>query len=232
MKKLLLLGCTLAACGGDVPSPIEGGSFVYVVFDERHDLEGGERVRLHGFEVALVEQVELDRSRVRLKLSLSPRARANLTAATTFTVEQDGDARYLETHVLDADAAVLAEGDTVEGSDSALELTARRAGAAASRLMGDVSDSEWWNKAGSRADELKRELDAVDWKQEEQELRRLWETTVEAMGKAADEGSEEAMKRIDELATALDKAGRSEEAKKLKQRFERLRRKLDERSSR
>lgn len=193
----------LGGCGGDERSAPKGGSTVHVLFDERHGLEGGELVRLHEFDIGSVESVELERGRVRVNVSLSERARENLTVATTFTVEEDARGRYLETHVLDPDAEPLGEGGTVDGADGSIELMSMRARAAADDFV----------------DEVKTKLDEVDWDEEEESLRERWETIVGEMDRAAEEGREELGERVDELVKELEEAGRSDEARKLEERF-------------
>ena len=119
--------------------------------------------------------------------------------------------RYLETHVLDPDAPQVSEGATLDGVDSALELTMRQAGA-----------SQWWRKASELVDDLKKGIDEVDWKKEEEALRERGEKLVEELDQLAEEGSEEFGTRVQELIRELEEAGRSEEAQKLRERFEKL----------
>ena len=194
----------LGACGGAERAVPEGGSSIHVLFDERHGLTGGELVRLHEFDIGTVESVDLERGRVRANVSLSTQARENLTVATTFTVEEDGDGRYLETHVLDPDADTLGEGATVMGADGSIELMAMRATAA----------------AGNFVDDLRQGLDDVDWKEEERELQQRWEKIVDEMDEAVEEGQEELEKRVDELVKELEEVGRSDEARELRERFQ------------
>ena len=63
-----LAGVVLVAaigCGESERSVPEGGASIQVLFDERHGLEGGELVRLHEFDIGVVEAVDLTHSRVR-----------------------------------------------------------------------------------------------------------------------------------------------------------------------
>lgn len=208
-RALAVVAVALCACGGSERSLPEGGSTIHVLFDERHGLEGGELVRLHEFDIGSVASVDLSGGRVRASVSLSPEARENLTVATTFTVEDDGEGRYLETHVLDADAEALGEGAAVDGADGSIELMTMRATVA----------------AGGFVDDLREGLGGVDWSEQEQELRKRWETIVDEMDEAAEEGHEELGKRVDELVKELEDVGRSDEARKLEKRFQEL---LDE----
>jgi hypothetical protein len=201
----------LSACGSSERSVPEGGSTIHVLFDERHGLEGGELVRLHDFDIGVVESVDLSGGRVRANLSLSSEARENLTIATTFTVEEDSDGRYLEVHILDADADTLGEGATVDGADGRLELMAMRASSTAGKFT---------DQAGEFVDELKKELDAVNWSEEEHELREQWEQIIDDMDEAAEEGQEQLAKRVDELVKKLQEVGRSDEARELQERFQ------------
>jgi hypothetical protein len=224
----LVLVTAIAACGEPARSVPEGGASIHVLFDERHGLEGGELVRLHGSDIGVVEAVDLSRSRVRATVSLSPETLANLTKATTFTVKEEDGRRYLETYVLDDGAEALADGASVEGADGSLELMAMRASAAAGNLAEDARASEWWGEASEFVDDVKREIDEIDWSEEEKELRRHWEETIERMDEAAEEGRAELGKLVDELVKKLEEVGRSDEAQKLKQRFEELAYKLTE----
>ena len=226
----LVLVAAIAACGEPERGVPEGGASIQVLFDERHGLEGGELVRLHEFDIGVVEAVDLSRSRVRATVSLSPEALANLTTATTFIVKEEEDGtRYLETHVLgrvdDAGAETLADGASVHGADGRFELMAMRASAAAGNLADDARSSKWWSKASELVDDVKQELDEIDWSEEEEELREQWEETVEQMDEAVEEGREELgtiRARLDELVKKLEEVGRSDEAQKLKERFEKL----------
>ncbi len=219
---VLCLVSFVACGGGDVPRPA-GGTFFYVTFDERHGLEGGELVRLLDFDIGSIEEVELFGGRVRTKVVLSEEALSNLTEATTFAVDSGDTGLFLETYVLDADASRLAQGDTVAGVDSSLELAARRAAAAASGFLGAGASAEWWEKGAELASEMRKELDAVDWKKEEQSLKEQWARTVETLDKATDEGIEEARASVASLVRALERSGYPDEAKKLQRRFEELR---------
>jgi len=69
---------------------------------------------------------------------------------------------------------------------------------------------------------VRREIDEIDWTEEEKALRRQWEETVEQMDEAAEEGQEELGKLVDELVKKLEEVGRSDEAQKLKDRFDEL----------
>lgn len=205
-------------CGASEPERPRGGASIHILFDERHGLEGGELVRLHEFDIGVVESVDLARSKVRASVSLSPEALSNLTTATTFTVESKDGSRYLETHVLDPDAPALTEGASVDGADGSIELMAMRASAAA----GGIASSEWWGKAGEFVDGLKKDLEAIEWSDEEQDLRQEWEQIVEQMDEAVEDGSETLRERVDELVKELEDVGRSDEAEALKKRFDEL----------
>ena len=218
----LVLVAAMAACGEPERGVPEGGASIHVLFEERHGLEGGELVRLHEFDIGVVETVDLSRSRVRATVSLSPEALANLTRATTFAVEEEDGVRYLETYVLDPDAETLVDGASVDGADGSLELMAMRASAAAGNLADDARSSQWWGKASEFVDEMKQELDEIDWSEEEKELREQWEKTVDRMEEAVEEGQEELGKRVDELVKKLEELGRSDEAQKLRERFEKM----------
>jgi hypothetical protein len=206
----------------------EGGPEVHVLFDERHDLEGGELVRLHEFTIGVVDNVDLDASRVRATIRLAPDALENLTAATTWLVVDDDGQRYLETYVLDSDAEALAAGATLAGADGAVELMSMRARAAAGSLADDALSSEWWNEASDFLDAMKRDLDAADWDEEERELRDRWERAMEQMERNLEQGEDALARTVDELVEELEKAGRSDEAQKLKRRFEEFLQKMRE----
>jgi len=218
----LVLVAAMAACAEPERGAPEGGASILVLFDERHGLEGGELVRLHEFDIGVVEAVDLQHSRVRATVSLSPEALANLTTATTFIVKEEDGARYLETYILDPDAETLADGASVDGADGSLELMAMRASAVAGNLADDARSSPWWGKAADFVDEMKRELDEIDWSEEEKELREQWAKAVDQMDEAVEEGQEELVKRVDELVKKLEEVGRSDEAQKLKERFEKM----------
>jgi hypothetical protein len=173
-------------------------------------------VRLHEFDIGIVEGVVLHEARVRTTLRLAPDALNNLTTATTFTVNQEDGVRYLETYVLDPDADALSAGATLEGADGSIELLAMRASAA---THGAVS-SKWWEEASGWIDTMHEELDAIDWSEEENELREQWERAIEQTDQAVDEGREALEEHVDELVKKLEDAGRSDEARKLRERFE------------
>lgn len=221
MRRALVFALALGACGGsDPPAPIDG-PFIYVFFDERHDLEGGEPVRMHAFEIGVVEGVDIAEGRVRAKLILEPDILGQLTTDSTFSVEDDGGL-YLEAHVIDPEAPALTEGATVEGVDSGWELAYRRAGRSAAELAEHVRGSEWWDKTSEFVDEMKRELDEIDWSEEEKEIREHWDEAVRELEELTGESSEELAKRVDAIAEKLEELGRSDEARNLRERFEKL----------
>lgn len=225
-----LTWCVLAGgCGDRSVDLPEGGASIHVLFDERHGLEGGELVRLHEFDIGFVEAVDLARSRVRATISLSPEALANLTDATTFTVEDDGGGLYLETHVIDPDAQALDDGASVEGADGSLELLSMRASKMAGELADDARASEWWRKTSEFIDDVRKDLQGTDGTEEERELQREWEAILEQMAQAAEDGEEELARRVDELVKRLEEAGRSDQARELEKRFEELQNDLPER---
>lgn len=211
-----------AGCGKPQRGVPSGGASISVLFDERHGLEGGELVRLHEFDIGVVETVDLSASRVRATIRLSPEALENLTVATTFIVDSDNDGRFIEAYVLDPDAENLTEGATLTGADGSLELMAMRASAAAGTFAQDARSSEWWSKASKLVGETKKELDATDWSEEEEALREKWEQAIERMDQALEEGQDALARNIDELVQQLEEAGRSDEAEKLKDRFEKF----------
>lgn len=223
-----LIGTWLAltACsGGPAVEPDKDSAVLFVLFDERHHLEGGEAVRMHEFEIGEVTNVDLSRARVRAEARLDPEVLGQLTEQTTFSVEneEDPDGRYLEVHVLDPEAPALQAGSTVEGVDSFLELTVRRAGA-----------SVWFKSVMQLLEDMERELERVDWEAEEEALRDKWEEASKKLERLsqqtkeeAQKGYEEASERVEELIEELEKLGRSEQAQKLRERLEKLRRDLD-----
>ncbi len=232
MKGVLVLALLLGACGGDTPrrAPVDG-PFIYVLFDERHGLEGGEPVRMHGFEIGFVEGVDIAEARVRAKLILEPDILGQLTEDSTFSVEEE-DGLYLEAHVIDPEAAALTQGATVDGVDSGWELAYRRAGRSASELAKDVQSSEWFKKASELVDEMKRELEDIDWSEEEKKIRERWEEAVREMEELTGKSSEKLAERVDEITKELEELGRSGEAQKLRERFERFVGELRERAER
>jgi paraquat-inducible protein B len=210
----------LIACGNDSILPVEG-PHVFVLFDERHGLEGGEPVRMHDFEIGRVEEVGLDKGRVSVKVRLQKEAFEQLTAKTTFSVEDD-DGTFLEAHVLDRDAPKLEEGARVEGADSRIELTLRR-------TVESVANSDWFDKVSGIIRDMRRELDEVEWRDHEEEIRQHWNETVRDMEKLAESTAEEAAetaKEVEEkakkLADELEEIGKSEEARKIRERMKEL----------
>ena len=231
LAQALVFALAMGACGGSTSRAPVDGPFVYVLFDERHDLEGGEPVRMHGFEIGFVEGVDIADARVRAKLVLEADIIGQLTEDSTFSVEED-DGLYLEAHVIDPEATVLRQGATVDGVDSGWELAYRRAGQSASELAEDVQGSEWFKKASDLVDEMKRDLEDIDWSKEEKEIREHWEEAVREMEELTGERSEELAERVDEITKELVALGRSDEAQKLRERFEKLVEELRERAER
>lgn len=219
-----LTGLGLLALGTGCSDPhgrvVAGGPSIAVLFDERHGLEGGELVRLHEFDIGIVEAVDLLGSRVRANIRLAPDALDNLTVATTFRVETEGAQRYLETYVLDADADRLAAGTTLAGADGTVELIAMRASFAAGSFAEATRSSEWWEQATDFIDEMRKELDATDWTKQEEDLRQEWERAIDQMDEALEQGKDELESNIDALIQRLEQAGHSDEAQTLKERFE------------
>jgi paraquat-inducible protein B len=223
-EALLGVSILIAACSEDPQKAADENSPVlFVLFDERHHLEGGEAVRLHDFEIGEVTNVELSQARVRAEIRLDPEVFPQLTEQTTFSVEnEDSAGRYLETYVLDPDAPPLRAGATLEGVDSVLELTVRRAGA-----------SIWFKSAMELVEEMKRELEQIDWNEGEQALREQWEEASKELEKLSEQSKEEAKKSYDKAAAQvkklierLDELGHSEEAQNLRERLEKLKRDL------
>lgn len=196
------------ACSGE-KATVEDGVPLNVLFDERHGLEGGEPVRFHDFDVGEVISVDIHASRVRAVLSIEREVLEQLTKATTFLVDKDGNGLFVQTYVLDADAPRLEEGATVDGTDSALELAMKRATASVSSVL--------------------------DWSDEDQaELDRRLEELQETLGKLGEATSEEAKKVADDLergigrlSKELEEAGRSEEAEKIRKKLDELRKRFE-----
>lgn len=226
MRKTLVVGSSVMlalsaswACG---PSgvPVDG-PYVFVLFDDRHGLEGGEPVRMHDFDIGRVEEVDLDSARVRVKVRLQANAFDQLTEKTTFSVEE-GDGTYLEAHVLDAGAPKLQEGARLEGADSSVELALRRA-------VEGISASSWFKKAAETLRDMRRDFDDVEWGEQEQEIRRHWNETLRDMEELAEGTADDARKaakdveeKVKKLAGELEEIGKSEEARKLRERMKEL----------
>jgi len=232
VKGVLVLALLIGACGGDPPrrAPVDG-PFIYVLFDERHGLEGGEPVRMHGFEIGFVEGVDIAEAGIRAKLVLEADILGQLTTDSTFSVEEE-DGLYLEAHVIDPEATALTQGATVDGVDSGWELAYRRAERSASELAEDVQGSDWFKKASELVDEMKRDFDDIDWSEEEKEIRKHWEEAVREIEELTGKSSEKLAERVDEITKELEELGRSDQARKLRERFEKLVEELRERAER
>lgn len=202
---------------------------MHVLFDKRHDLNGGEPVRFHDFEVGLVEKVDLAEARVRATLSIDPEVLAQLTRDSTFSVESDDSRNYLLAHVFDPEAEKLEEGATLEGVDSSVELAIRQAGSEASRFLSRVGSSEWVQEAKGLVSELQREIEGIDWGEKEntvrEELERARESLDETAGKTAEgakEGYGALREHMNRIVKELEELGRSDEARKLKDHIDEL----------
>jgi ABC-type transporter Mla subunit MlaD len=226
-RALLALGTlVLVACScrkNEAPRP--GGASLHVLFDERHGLEGGEPVRFHDFEVGHVESVDLAAARVRATLSIEPEVLAQLTSETTVSVGEHESAAALFVHVLDPEAETLAEGATIEGADSGVELALLQAGASASKLL----DSDWAKEAREAFSRIEREIEAIDWGGKKEEVEEQLEEARKAVESAAGESAEEAKKSLEtareelnEIAQELEALGRTEQARKLRELAERI----------
>jgi ABC-type transporter Mla subunit MlaD len=224
---LLALGTLAAvACScGEREAPRPGGASLYVLFDERHGLEGGEPVRFHDFEVGHVESVDLAEARVRAVLSIEPEVLRQLTSETTVSVGEHESAPALFVHVLDPEAEKLAEGATIEGADSGVELTLLQAGASASKLL----DSDWAKEAREAFSRIEREIEAIDWGEKKEAVEEQLEEARRAVESAAGERAEEAKKSLEtareelnEIAEELEALGRSDQARKLRELADRI----------
>jgi hypothetical protein len=231
VRRLFLLSALSLAlgCGRDEQVPKRGGALVYVLFDERHDLAGGESVRFHDFEVGRVEEVDIAEARVRATLAIDPEVAAQLTRESTFSVESGDSGLYLLAHVFDPEAEKLGEGGTLEGVDSGMELAVRRASAEASRFLGSIGSSEWVKEAQGLISEMEREVAEVDWGAKEKEVREQLDAARKAIDEAAGETTEQAKagfqkmrEQMERLVEELEELGRSEEARKLREQIERL----------
>lgn len=213
MRGTLLLGalsCLACACREEEP-PKHGGAVVHVLFDERHDLKGGEPVRFHDFEVGRVEKVDLAEARVRATLSIDPEVLAQLTRDATFSVESGDSGPYLLAHVFDPEAEKLEEGGTLEGVDSSVELTLRQASSEASQFLSRIGSSEWAKEAEGLVSDMERKLGEIDW-----------DETAERTSDQAKESYQSLRDQMDRMVKKLEELGRSEEARKLQVRIEKL----------
>jgi paraquat-inducible protein B len=224
---IVVLATASVACRGG--GARHGGAGVHVLFDERHGLEGGEPVRLHDFDVGEVASVDLADSRVRANLSIDRDVLAQLTRETTASVESNGSKRFLLLHVLDTKAEKIAEGATLEGVDSGLELTLRQAQTGASHLMDRLSALEWQKEANDLVSEMEGRLDEADLGSRKDEVQKQLGDAKRELEKATEGSADEAKKTIatieeqlKRLATELEKLGRSDDAKKLRERIEKL----------
>ncbi len=208
------------ACGRKEEPAKPGGAIVHVLFDERHGLAGGERVRFHDFEVGRIEKVDLAQARVRATLSIDPEVASQLTRESTFSVESDDSGIYLLAHVFDPEAEKLGEGGTLEGADSSVELTLRHAGAEASRVLSEIGSSEWVQDAREVFSEMERAVEGVDWGEKEKEVREELESARKGIEEDAD--YQVLREKMNALVEELRALGRSEEARKLKEHIEKL----------
>jgi len=230
MRRTLLLGALTIALGCRKEEPSKpGGALVHVLFDERHELSGGEPVRFHDFDVGRVEKVDLAEARVRATLSIDPEVAAQLTREATFSVESGDSGPYLLAHVFDPAAEKLEEGGTLEGVDSAIELTLRQAGFEASRFLSRVGSSEWVQEAKGLVSEMEREIEEVDWGEKEKAVRDELESAREGLDETADKAGKKAKEsyqalreQMNRIVKELEGLGRSEEAKKLRDQIEKL----------
>lgn len=214
---------------GDRPSPKRGGAPLAVLFDERHDLEGGEPVRFHDFEVGTVEKVDLAEARVRATLSIDPEVLSQLTKETTVSVASDDGSRYLVIHVLDPEAEKLAPGATLDGVDSALELTYRRVSAEANDWLERFGSSEWRQDADDLLSRMERAVSETDWNGKRDEIERQLGEARREIERMAGESADAARERYEGLrqelgriVKELEEAGHSEEAKKLREKVSEL----------
>jgi ABC-type transporter Mla subunit MlaD len=231
MKGGVILGALSLsiACGRVEEKAKPGGARLHVLFDERHGLSGGEPVRFHDFEVGRVEGVDIAEARVRATLSIDPEILSQLTRDSTFTVESDDSGTYLLAHVFDPGAEKIEEGGTIEGADSEVELALRQAGSEASRFLSSFGSSEWVEEAKGVVSEMEREIAEIDWGAKEKEVREELEAARRELDEAAEGASEQAKEsyralreRMDHLAAELEKLGRSEQARELRERIEKL----------
>jgi paraquat-inducible protein B len=231
MSRTLLLGAlTLTlACRKEEAAPKHGGAFVHVLFDERHDLKGGEPVRFHDFDVGRVEKVDLAEARVRATLSIDPEVAAQLTRDSTFSVEANDSGTFLLAHVFDPEAEKLEAGGTLEGVDSPLELTLRQAGSEASRFLARVGSTEWVQEAKGLVSEMERKAGEVDWGEKEKTVRDQLARARKSLDEAGEKTAEQAKasyqalrEQMNRIAAELDKLGKSEEARKLQEQIEKL----------
>ncbi len=228
MRWTLLVGALALACRKEEPSR-PGGALVHVLFDERHELSGGEPVRFHDFEVGRVEKVDIAEARVRTTLSIDPEVAAQLTRDSTFSVESGDSGPYLLAHVFDPEAEKLEAGGTLEGVDSGIELALRQAGSEASRFLSRVGSWEWAQEAKGLVSDVEREIEEVDWGDKEKEVKELLEAARQGLDDAAEESTEQAKEsyqalraQMNRLVEELREIGRSEEARKLQEQIEKL----------
>jgi paraquat-inducible protein B len=192
-------------------------------------LKGGEPVRFHDFEVGRVEKVDLAEARVRATLSIDPEVAAQLTRDSTFSVEVNDSGPLLLAHVFDPKAETLEEGGTLEGVDSALELTLRQAGSEASRFLARVGTSEWVEQAKGLVSEMERKAGEVDWGEKEKTVQDELESARKSLDEAGEKTADQAKasyqalrEQMNRIAAELDGLGKSEEARKLREQIEKL----------
>ena len=210
---------------------------LHVMLDERKGIEPGDSVWLQGSEIGHVESVQLRGNRVEVEVLLSPEYGSALNRGTTFIVKSKGiftSERRLEAHVLNPDAPLLENGETVEGVGSGLELALKKAIIKSTYFLQRVTSSKWFKEAVSSLEEVERKLEEIDWDEQSEALREGWEDVVhelEGLAEGAEESSSEHYQRIrrhvEELSRELEELGRSEQAQKLRRHLEELFEKLD-----
>jgi ABC-type transporter Mla subunit MlaD len=234
-SKLLIAVLILAALAG-------GGIYYYyqcktpdytIIFGDSKEVAEGAGVFMAGVEVGRIVSVSPFETGVAVGIKVDRKQQPNLTEASRFFIEGQGEKGRVLVKNLSSNAKLLEPGQAVKGIDSAFQWSALDF----AQGMNTFFESDEIRKAQEAmrtlVDDFDRQLNQIDWdalgKEMEQQMKELSKAMDEALNQEqVQQFQQELKKSLDEARQALDRAQQSPESQKLRKSIEDYLRNLEE----
>ncbi len=233
-KLLIVLLVLFALAGGGIYYFFQSQTPDYSVnFAEGKQVTKGAGVLLSGIEVGKVVSITPSGTGVTVGIKIDRKNQPNLTEASRFFIEGQGEKGRLLVKNLSANAKPLEPGQVVEGTDSPFQWSTYDFAKGMSAFFESDEIQKLQKSMRSLVDDFDSQLRQTDWdalgKEMERQMEELSISLEEALNdEQVQEFEQELKKSFNEALQALDRAQNSPEAQKLRKTIEEYLRKLQE----